>query len=1091
MNRLRLLLILLPSVFLFLGQPATGQFYNGHQMNFGKNRVQYYDLYWTYYRFDDFDCYFNEYGKDLAKYTAEYSQRMIDELEDYFDYQLEKRLIFIVYNKQAEFRQTNIGLVTGNEDYNVGGYSRIIKNKIMLYFEGDYNTYDKQIKASIVEAITNEMFYNADMKDRIAGSSQIYFPDWYTKGLINYIAFNWDFNTDNRVRDGFKSGLYRKLDHLEYDDALYAGQSFWKYIGATYGDAMIPNIIYLTKVYRNVDEGFRYVLGLSMKELTNEWISFYEKYYSDDIGTDPGNGGVIARAKKEEVITSVKVSPDGTNIAYVTNLWGRRKIKVHNTITGKTRTLLKAEPKYEQRVDYTYPIIAWHPSGKILTYINEEKAGLKVYFHRIAEKTTEERNIFFFDKILDFSYSPDGSQFVFSALKDGFTDIYLQNISSWSFDPLTRDIADDLNPSFVTGSPGVIVFSSDRLSDTLTNSGDPLEKRASTYSLFTYDVNKRDRILTRLEEGKYTDKTDAKAISKRSFFYKGNNSGIDNIYSSRFDSTISYIDTTTHYRYYLTSKPLTNYNRAIDNFDLSSDATKRGEVVFSGNRYNLSLKDSGEEAGLSAEGQETKWRHDYTRLLHKADSIELLRQWLLEEDRKRRDTLTRPLYEYFTGNEPIDINYYIFEKEKENYYDQLWRKDYMDIDLDTAAFKFGPVRIYQTSFYNNFIANQVDFSFLNNTYQAFNGGAPYFNPGFNLLTKIGAVDVFEDIKLTAGFRFSSNFESNEYMFAIENLKGNIDKHLVFYRQAFNSLGDSSLFKVTSNNIYLTFSKPITPVLALKGTGSYRHDLFTPLATDMFNLHKDGISRHWGGLKGEIVFDNTRKRSVNIYYGTRFKVFGEYYREITQKKSDMFVVGGDFRHYLKIHRELIWANRFAASSSFGPSRLIYYLGGVDNWLGFLFARTPMFDNSIPVSPDYNYAFQATATNMRGFTQNIRNGNSFALINSEIRWPFIRYFAGHPLRSDFLNSLQIVAFGDVGTAWTGSNPWSGENAYDTETIKNGPITVILDTNREPIVGGFGAGARAQLMGYFIRADLAWGVENSYILPKIFYLSFSLDF
>ncbi len=50
---------------------AEGQFYNGHQMTFGKNRVQYFDYYWQYYRFDDFDCYFNEYGVDLAQFTAD------------------------------------------------------------------------------------------------------------------------------------------------------------------------------------------------------------------------------------------------------------------------------------------------------------------------------------------------------------------------------------------------------------------------------------------------------------------------------------------------------------------------------------------------------------------------------------------------------------------------------------------------------------------------------------------------------------------------------------------------------------------------------------------------------------------------------------------------------------------------------------------------------------------------------------------------------------------------------------------------------------------------------------------------------------
>jgi hypothetical protein len=264
-----------------------------------------------------------------------------------------------------------------------------------------------------------------------------------------------------------------------------------------------------------------------------------------------------------------------------------------------------------------------------------------------------------------------------------------------------------------------------------------------------------------------------------------------------------------------------------------------------------------------------------------------------------------------------------------------------------------------------------------------------------------------------------------------------------------------------------------------------------LSQDLISLRAETFSQHWGGLKGEIIYDNTRKRNINIYFGTRFKIFGEYYRQITSKKADMFVVGGDFRKYIRIHRELIWANRFAASTSFGPTKLVYYLGGVDNWMGYLFNKQPMFDTSIPVNPNNNYGFQAIATNLRGFSQNIRNGNSFALINSEIRWPFVRYFAGHPLKSNFLNSLQIVGFGDIGTAWSGPTPWAGENAYDSQTYKNGPVTVVVDSNRNPIVGGFGAGLRAQLMGYFVRADWAWGIEERYIMPRIFYLSFSLDF
>jgi hypothetical protein len=108
-------------------------------MTFGKNKVQYYNYYWSFYRFDDFDCYFNEFGRELAQYTADYAMKKLEEIENFFDYTLEKRLIFIIYNKHAEYKQSNIGLVTFDEEtYNTGGYSRIIQNKVMLYYEGDH-----------------------------------------------------------------------------------------------------------------------------------------------------------------------------------------------------------------------------------------------------------------------------------------------------------------------------------------------------------------------------------------------------------------------------------------------------------------------------------------------------------------------------------------------------------------------------------------------------------------------------------------------------------------------------------------------------------------------------------------------------------------------------------------------------------------------------------------------------------------------------------------------------------------------------------------------------------------------------------------
>jgi hypothetical protein len=60
-----------------------------------------------------------------------------------------------------------------------------------------------------------------------------------------------------------------------------------------------------------------------------------------------------------------------------------------------------------------------------------------------------------------------------------------------------------------------------------------------------------------------------------------------------------------------------------------------------------------------------------------------------------------------------------------------------------------------------------------------------------------------------------------------------------------------------------------------------------------------------------------------------------------------------------------------------------------------------------------------------------------------------------------------------------------------IKNGPLVIVIDKGNEPFVAGYGFGVRSRLLGYFVRLDWAWGIENHTVLPRIFYLSLSLDF
>ncbi|MDP6909582.1 MAG: hypothetical protein QF371_08750, partial [Flavobacteriales bacterium] len=116
---------------LMISTPTIAQFYNGSQMEFGKNRVQYEKIDWHFYRFDRFDVYFYLGGNELAEYTMRASDRILRDLEKTFDYTLDKRMQIVIYNKLSEQKQSNIGLVT-DEQYNIGGITSIVGSKLML-----------------------------------------------------------------------------------------------------------------------------------------------------------------------------------------------------------------------------------------------------------------------------------------------------------------------------------------------------------------------------------------------------------------------------------------------------------------------------------------------------------------------------------------------------------------------------------------------------------------------------------------------------------------------------------------------------------------------------------------------------------------------------------------------------------------------------------------------------------------------------------------------------------------------------------------------------------------------------------------------
>ena len=248
-----------------------------------------------------------------------------------------------------------------------------------------------------------------------------------------------------------------------------------------------------------------------------------------------------------------------------------------------------------------------------------------------------------------------------------------------------------------------------------------------------------------------------------------------------------------------------------------------------------------------------------------------------------------------------------------------------------------------------------------------------------------------------------------------------------------------------------------------------------------------ITKTYGQFDIEYVYDNTINPSLNIWKGLRYKAYFDWYTQLTNVSSSegkfLLNAGFDIRHYLPIYRNVIWAVRGAGDFSWGSQKVIYYLGGVDGWI------SPKFNNALAPDPDINYTYQSLALNLRGFPQNVANGNNAVVINSEVRMPVFSTFMNKPINNAFVRNFQLVQFVDLGTAWNGQF----DKIERPSVIYNlPPLAVRIKAGGiGPFVGGYGFGARSTLLGYFLRFDVAWEMNGIFKGKPELYFAMGMDF
>jgi hypothetical protein len=353
--------------------------------------------------------------------------------------------------------------------------------------------------------------------------------------------------------------------------------------------------------------------------------------------------------------------------------------------------------------------------------------------------------------------------------------------------------------------------------------------------------------------------------------------------------------------------------------------------------------------------------------------------------------------------------------------------------------------------------------------------------GFGFVMEVGMADLFEDYRIKGGIFALTDLKTTNLYAEYSNLKNRYDYRVGYQKQSIFIVNGPYVRRMSKHEVLPALSYPLTNALSVKVLPRFSNVRYTFIE----NFSTPDIVMDFAGIGGELVFDNSVVTGMNMREGTRMKVGVTRMYGIGAKENGFGKFYVDLRHYQKIHKEFVWANRVSYSHSFGPAPKKHLLGGVDNWLN------AEQDSLAPLPSPADVLYLEFATPLRGFNYNARNGYRYVLWNSELRLPLFQYLFEGPINSGFFRNLQFVGFFDAGTAYDQGNPFSEDNSVNTQPVPQPPFEVVVRNFRNPFMYGYGFGARTTLLGVYGRFDMAWGEKEFKKEGPKFYFSMGYDF
>jgi len=533
-------------VFIIFSTTLVGQSIN---TEFGKNRVQHHDDFnnWNRYETDNFITYWYGKGRDIAEPVIQMAEMNHGEIQNILEHRMNDKIEIIVYTDISDLKQSNIG---AEELFaSKAGTTTIVGSKMFVYFDGNHNNLKQQIREGIASVYLGAMLFGGNFQEIVQNAVLLDLPEWYKEGIISYCGVYWDHLRDDELRDIlYQNEKYKDFNKLSEDYPRIAGHSMWFYLDQNYGKSSISNLLYLTRITRNLNNALLYVFNNDIETISEEWANYYEQHFNkekDKFSEDDEGHRLDLKNRDYVPVSNFKLSQDGEKLVYAYNEIGKYKVRIKDLTTGEEKTIFKYGHKNAiQATDYNYPLISWHPNSRELSIIYEHKDILKLRKYNLdADEYKEQLLPPDIQRVFSMSYLDD-LKYVLSANTNGYSDLYTYNSKNRQYQNITEDFYDDLDAEVVEldGKEGIL-FSSNRKRDHIFKIEYDTILPTGQFDLFFYDLEADDKSVKRLTKTDNIDERYPFQINSSKVAYLSSENGITNRY------VVSTVDPSSYFLY--------------------------------------------------------------------------------------------------------------------------------------------------------------------------------------------------------------------------------------------------------------------------------------------------------------------------------------------------------------------------------------------------------------------------------------------------------------------------------------------------------------------------------------------------------------